>query len=484
MNFLELGLSPVICKALGDIGYTTPTPVQQMTIPHVLCGKDILVSAQTGTGKTASFLLPLLDKLINGTARARIARAIILEPTRELALQVMQAFQQLNKEINLKAALIVGGESMQEQQRILSRGVDILIATPGRLLDIMGRGQLLLLGVQHLIIDEADRMLDMGFMPDINKIMAALPQTKQTMLFSATFPKEIKKLAETYLNNPENIEVSPTSSTATTIKQCFAKVQHLDKKYALKSIINQYSEGMPSIVFCNRTKDINGVVKVLQDKGHQVSGLHGKLPQSVRIKIMDQFKKGDIKVLVASDVAARGVDVENLKLVVNFDVPNQAEDYVHRIGRTGRAGQTGMAVSLVSKEEQKAWQIVEKTINMQPELIDWRPNEHKQPEANEATKDQKKSTVIAAEKEFSKKRSSNKKHSSDKHSNNKEEAHNLEAKNNVVNFEKEKSLRDKSFMNKNSSGKHSDGGYNKKDNNSPVATVIGFGDFTPAFMLR
>ncbi|RZI45208.1 DEAD/DEAH box helicase [Candidatus Finniella inopinata] len=371
MNFLELGLSPALCKTLETIGYTTPTPIQQQTIPHVLQGKDVLASAQTGTGKTASFLLPLIQKLLDTPGRARLARAVILEPTRELALQVMQSFQAFTADVPLKAALLVGGESMLEQQKILGRGVDILIATPGRLLDLIERGQIMLLGIQYVIIDEADRMLDMGFIPDINRLMAALPPQKQTLLFSATFPNEIKKLADTYLKTPEHIHITPENRTAATIKQYFLKVGPLEKREALRYVLEKFAKDEQCIVFCNRKRDISLLLTALKKYGYQTAALHGDLAQSARSETVKQFKEGVIKILVASDIAARGLDVENLSLVVNFDIPHQPEDYVHRIGRTGRAGQLGIAFSLVSPHDQKAWQAVEKSIDQKLEPFEW-----------------------------------------------------------------------------------------------------------------
>ena len=373
MNFLELGLSPALCKTLETVGYTTPTPIQQQTIPHALGGKDVLASAQTGTGKTASFLLPLIQRLLDTPGRARLARAVILEPTRELALQVMQSFQTFTTDLSLKAALLVGGESMIEQQKLLSRGVDILIATPGRLLDLIDRGQIMLLGIQYVIIDEADRMLDMGFIPDINRLMVALPNQKQTLLFSATFPDEIKKLADTYLKAPEHIHVTPENRTAATIKQYFLKVDTSEKRQALRYVLEKFADDKPCIIFCNRKKDISLLVTSLKKYGYEAAGLHGDLAQSVRSETVKQFKEGTIKILVASDIAARGLDVENLNLVVNFDIPYQTEDYVHRIGRTGRAGQEGVALSLVSPHDQKAWQAVEKSIDQKAEQIEWQP---------------------------------------------------------------------------------------------------------------
>lgn len=370
MSFLDLNLSPQLCETLQNLGFFSPTPIQQQTIPFVLKGEDVLASAQTGTGKTAAFLLPLIQLLINTRARARLSRAIILEPTRELALQVMESYQAFASKLSLKAALLVGGESMIEQQKILGKGVDVLIATPGRLLDLIERGQLILLGIQHVIIDEADRMLDMGFMPDVNRLMAALPSKKQTLLFSATFPEEIKKLADTYLKSPQRIHITPSERTAGTIKQYVSKVDFLQKRQATQHILEKFSLDKPSIIFCNRKKDISLLVSFLKQQGFKGAGLHGDLSQTARSETVKHFKEGQVKVLVASDIAARGLDVENLGLVINFDIPRNAEDYVHRIGRTGRAGQEGCAFSFVGETEQKTWKLIEKTIDQKVDLYD------------------------------------------------------------------------------------------------------------------
>lgn len=373
MDFLKLGLSPVICKILEKQGFTTPTFVQQQTIPQALEGRDLLVSAQTGTGKTASFLLPLIQTLTETKGRARLARSLILEPTRELALQVLQSFQAFSEESSLKAALLVGGESMIEQKKILSRGVDVLIATPGRLIDLIERGQLMLLGVHCVIIDEADRMLDMGFVPDINRLMSILPPKKQTLLFSATFPPEIKKLADTYLDNPADIHIAPQERTASTIKQFLVKIENLEKQQVIRHLLDKFLENRPGIIFCNRKKDISLLVNFLKSQGFQAEALHGDMTQSLRNEAVKRFKENHIKILVASDIAARGLDVENLGLVINCDIPRNIDDYVHRIGRTGRAGQEGFAFSLVSLSDKKLWQAVEKSIQQTVEVYQWKP---------------------------------------------------------------------------------------------------------------
>ena len=362
MDFRALGLSPHLCETIDSLGYQRPTPIQQQAIPCILKGQDILASAQTGTGKTASFLLPLIHLLTMSRGRARLSRAIVIEPTRELALQVMQSFTSFAKDLPIKAALLVGGESMTEQQKVLTRGVDVLIATPGRLLDFIERGQLMLLGIQYVIIDEADRMLDMGFMPDVNRLMAALPANKQTLLFSATFPEEIKKLADAYLKLPQEVHVAPQTRTAITIDQYQIPTENLKKRQTVRYLLDQFGQDTPTIIFCNRKREIGALISSLKRHGYQAAALHGDLAQSERNETLKHFKENEVKVLVASDVAARGLDVEKLGLVINFDVPHNPEDYVHRIGRTGRAGQEGRAFSLVNKLDQKAWGAVENFI--------------------------------------------------------------------------------------------------------------------------
>ncbi len=359
MDFLDLGLSSHLCQTIKELGYQTPTPIQRQAIPFILRKQDVLASAQTGTGKTASFLLPLIQLLETTKGKARLSRAIILEPTRELATQVMQALSAFTKNSPLKGVLLVGGESMAEQQKLLTRGADILVATPGRLLDFVERGQLMLLGIQHIIIDEADRMMDMGFMPDVKRLMTALPDQKQTILFSATFPEEIKKLADAYLHNPQEVHVTPETRTAATIEQNVIFVESLQKRQAVRYLLDHFGQEAPSIIFCNRKKEIATLIASLKRHRYQAEELHGDLPQSKRNETLQKFKENQIKVLVASDVAARGLDVEKLGLVINYDVPHNPEDYVHRIGRTGRAGQDGHAFSLVMSNDQKLWHAVE-----------------------------------------------------------------------------------------------------------------------------
>ncbi|GMV63668.1 MAG: hypothetical protein AMXMBFR74_28360 [Parvibaculum sp.] len=361
MTFDELGLAPEVLKAVAETGYTEPTPIQAQAIPHVLAGRDVLGIAQTGTGKTASFTLPMIDKLSRGRARARMPRSLILEPTRELAAQVAENFETYGKYNKLSMALLIGGVSFGDQEKKLDRGVDVLIATPGRLLDHCGRGKVLLTGVQILVIDEADRMLDMGFIPDIEEICKKLPFTRQTLFFSATMPPEIQRLTDTFLHNPERIEVARASSTGATIKQVLIKTTRDGKRDLLQKIIEDENV-KNAIIFCNRKRDVSVLERALSKSGLSAGAIHGDLDQATRTRTLDGFRKGTIRLLVASDVAARGLDIPDVSHVFNFDVPTHAEDYVHRIGRTGRAGKSGTAYTLATREDGKYLAAIEKLI--------------------------------------------------------------------------------------------------------------------------
>ncbi|NIY77760.1 DEAD/DEAH box helicase [Thalassospira sp. HF15] len=363
MNFADLGLSEDILKAVADAGYDTPTPIQAQAIPSVLMARDILGCAQTGTGKTASFTLPMLDILHHGRARMRMPRSIILEPTRELATQVAANFDTYGKYISLSKALIIGGESASEQSKVLEKGADVIIATPGRLIDTFERGKLLLSDCKLLVIDEADRMLDMGFIPDIEKIVNMLPQQRQTLFFSATMPKEIKRLADKFLSNPKEITVSPPSTMATTVEHKLLVLDDMDKREALRRLIRA-EDVRNAFVFCNRKKDVDILFKSLTKHGFNAGRMHGDLAQSERTETLAKFKTGEITLLVCSDVAARGIDVADVSHVFNFDVPFNAEDYVHRTGRTGRAGRAGKAFTLAVPEDGKLVAAINKTINM------------------------------------------------------------------------------------------------------------------------
>src|SRR5271163_4989859 len=364
MTFSNLGLSDKVLAAVSAAGYTNPTPIQEQAIPHVLARRDVLGIAQTGTGKTAAFVLPMLTKLEQGRARARIPRTLIVEPTRELAAQVEESFVKYGVKHKLNVALLIGGVSFDDQDSKLVRGVDVLIATPGRLLDHFERGRLLMSGVELLVIDEADRMLDMGFIPDIERICKLVPFTRQTLFFTATMPPEIRRITEQFLHNPVRVEVSRPASTLATTAQNLVKTgrEPHDKRDTLRRLIRS-AEGLKNaIIFCNRKREVAVVHKSLQKHGFSVGALHGDMDQSARTAALDQFRKGEIPLLVASDVAARGLDIPAVSHVFNFDVPHHADDYVHRIGRTGRAGRAGTAISIVTPLDQKSLVAIEKLI--------------------------------------------------------------------------------------------------------------------------
>ena len=361
MGFSELGLSPEVLQAVSDAGYTIPTPIQEQAIPYVQRGRDILGCAQTGTGKTASFVLPMIDKLAAGRARVRMPRSLILEPTRELATQVAAAFELYGKHHRLTMALLIGGESFVDQERKLDRGVDVLIATPGRLLDLYGRGKILLSDARILVIDESDRMLDMGFIPDVERIVSLLPEPRQTMLFSATMPPEIRKLADAFLRDPVEISVAPPASPAATVVQSLAVIRPEDKREALRQLIRS-EEVKNALIFCNRKRDVDILFRSLTRHGFDAAALHGDMPQPKRTETLERFRKGEIRLLVASDVAARGLDIEGMSHVFCFDVPIHAEDYVHRIGRTGRAGRSGRSFMLAAPEDGRAVAAITKLI--------------------------------------------------------------------------------------------------------------------------
>jgi superfamily II DNA/RNA helicase len=352
MDFSELGLSPELLRAISDAGYTTPTPIQQQAIPYVTAGRDVLGCAQTGTGKTAGFALPMIDKLTAGRARARMPRSLVLEPTRELATQVEVAFETYGKYHKLTTALLIGGESFGDQERKLDRGVDVLIATPGRMIDLFERGKILLSDVRILVIDEADRMLDMGFIPDVERIVAMLSKQRQTLFFSATMPPEIRRLADAFLNFPVEVSVAPPASPAETVAQSLIVVHPEEKRESLRRLIRS-EDVKNALIFCNRKKDVDILYKSLVKHGFDAAALHGDMVQSKRTETLERFKKDEIRLLVCSDVAARGLDIQGLSHVFNFDVPYHAEDYVHRIGRTGRAGREGRSFTLAAPEDGK-----------------------------------------------------------------------------------------------------------------------------------
>jgi superfamily II DNA/RNA helicase len=371
LTFADLGLSAKVLSAVTDAGYTVPTPIQLGAIPHALQGKDVLGIAQTGTGKTASFVLPMLTRLEKGRARARMPRTLILEPTRELAAQVEENFIKYGKNNRLTVALLIGGVSFEDQLKKLERGVDVLIATPGRLLDHFERGKLLLTGVEILVIDEADRMLDMGFIPDIERIAKLIPFTRQTLFFSATMPPEITKLTEQFLHAPVRVEVSKAASSSTNITQRLVKSgsKPWDKRETLRNLINAEADGLKNaIIFCNRKVEVAELFRSLVKYDFDAGALHGDMDQRARMQMLSNFRDGKLKLLVASDVAARGLDIPEVSHVFNYDVPIHAEDYVHRIGRTGRAGRLGKAFTIVTKSDTKYVDAIERLTGLK---IEW-----------------------------------------------------------------------------------------------------------------
>jgi superfamily II DNA/RNA helicase len=366
MSFADLGLSDELLRAVEGAGYSDPTPIQAAAIPSVLMMRDLIGIAQTGTGKTASFVLPMIDILAHGRSRARMPRSLILEPTRELAAQVAENFEKYGVNHKLSMALLIGGVSMGDQVKALEKGVDVLIATPGRLMDLFSRGNILLNGCDLLVIDEADRMLDMGFIPDIEEICTKLPKSRQTLLFSATMPPPIKKLADKFLSNPKTIEVARPATTNTNITQRLVPVKADKKREVLRTLLTR-EDVKTGIIFCNRKTTVRELNKSLKRHGFRSGEIHGDMEQAQRLAELDLFKRGEINILVASDVAARGLDVKGVSHVFNFDAPWHPDDYVHRIGRTGRAGATGTAYTLITAEDAENIENIEKLTGQQIE---------------------------------------------------------------------------------------------------------------------
>src|SRR5688572_6960221 len=370
MNFDQLGLSPEVLEAVKAAGFTTPTPIQAQAIPPALERRDVLGLAQTGSGKTAAFALPMLTMMEKGRARARMPRTLILEPTRELAAQVHEAFETLGRQHKLTVALLIGGVSFDDQDRKIDRGADVVIATPGRLLDHVGRGRLLLNGIEILVIDEADRMLDMGFIPDIERICKLLPLTRQTLFFSATMPPEIQRITNQFLHNPARIEAAPPSTTVASTEQRLVKApsDFKAKRQVLRDLLRSQKNVKNAIVFANRKTTVGVIEASLKRHGFNAAALHGDMDQRARIKTLESFRAGEITFLIASDVAARGLDIPDVSHIFNFDVPVHPEDYVHRIGRTGRAGRVGHAFMMVTTHEVKAVRAIEQLIRKD---IEW-----------------------------------------------------------------------------------------------------------------
>ncbi|MEA3000985.1 MAG: hypothetical protein QOK17_2818 [Sphingomonadales bacterium] len=369
MSFADLGLSDELLRAVTESGYTEPTPIQRQAIPSVLMGRDLIGIAQTGTGKTAGFVLPMIDILAQGRSRARMPRSLILEPTRELAAQVAENFEKYGKHHKLSMALLVGGVSMGDQQKALAKGVDVLIATPGRLMDLFQRGKILLTDCNLLVIDEADRMLDMGFIPDIEEICSKLPANRQTLLFSATMPGPIKKLADKFLSSPKSIEVSRPASSNLLIDQRLLRVDSRRKRQVLEDRLRGH-DVRTAIVFCNRKTTVRDLAKDLKRAGLKAGEIHGDMEQPERIRELDRFKDGEINILVASDVAARGLDIKDVSHIFNYDVPWHPDDYIHRIGRTGRAGKTGIAITLATSADGEAIEAIEKLTGTQIRAVE------------------------------------------------------------------------------------------------------------------
>ncbi|WP_019962094.1 DEAD/DEAH box helicase [Woodsholea maritima] len=449
MTFEELGLSPTLLGAIKDAGYETPTPIQAGAIPVALRGQDVLGIAQTGTGKTASFTLPLIERLSRGRAKARMPRSLVFAPTRELAAQVAENFQTYAKNTKLTMALLIGGVAFGPQEKILDQGADVLISTPGRFLDHAERGKLLLTDVQMMVIDEADRMLDMGFIPDIERIFKMVPPRRQTLFFSATMPKEIVRLVDQFLKNPERIEVSAPATTATTITQYVIKISDKTakvKREALRAAVTR--DGVQNgIVFCNRKRDVDIVARSLAKHGFAAAPIHGDLAQSQRMDTLAKFKAGEIKLLVASDVAARGLDIPLVSHVFNFDIPRSPDDYVHRIGRTGRAGRSGEAISLIGPDDEKGMAAVIERIGKTPETLEIEGLNEALSQTAETERTQSKNT--RTEKSSDKSRRPRRRSSDQGLSENPRKA----TKNN-------------------------------NDNDLPDVQVIGFGDHVPDFLLR
>ena len=379
VTFADLGLSSELLHSIIDAGYDKPTPIQEKSIPYVLMGRDVLGGAQTGTGKTASYALPIIDILDNGTTKARLPRALVLAPTRELAQQIANNFSLYAKRHSLKHLTLIGGESMGDQERALDANPDVLIATPGRLLDLFERGIILLSGVKILVIDEADRMLDMGFIPDVERIVSLLPKIRQTLFFSATLGSEIRSLAEKFLINPKEVSVAPSATLALNIEHTMLRVNQNEKRKVLLELITK-TDVQVAIIFCNRKRDVTSLTEVLKKKGLRAGGLHGDMHQHNRTNMLESFKNGEISLLVSSDVAGRGLDIESVSHVFNFDVPIHAEDYVHRIGRTGRAGRKGKAITLVTTEDTKFIAAIRKLTGQELKIISKLKNEISEPQ--------------------------------------------------------------------------------------------------------
>ncbi len=455
MTFDDLGLEPSTLDAVSQAGYATPTPIQAKAIPIALMGRDLMGIAQTGTGKTASFILPMIDILASGRSKARMPRALILCPTRELAAQARDNFEKYSKNANLNMALIIGGESFTDQEKALEKTCNVLIATPGRLLDLFERGKILLNDVKYFVIDEADRMLDMGFIPDVERIAKLVPQIRQTLFFSATMDKEIRRLSETFLINPKEVAVDPPATTAETVAQALVTTTDVNKREALRRLIR--AEGIDNgFIFCNRKKDVDILFKSLIKHGFNAVALHGDMVQTKRTEMLDAFKTGEAGLLVCSDVAARGLDISEVPFVINFDVPHNAEDYVHRIGRTGRAGKQGQAFTIAVPADGKYLAAIEKLIDGAIPRVEI--DTLKELETQVSTKDEAKSDRRKGRKKSATKKTS--------------------VKESVKSKTKTKPKRDEKLKRKRDRGRH-DPDVGEMDHGDDV---VAFGAHTPSFL--
>ncbi len=467
-KFSDLKLSPKVLKAIDEAGYETPTPIQAGAIPPALEGRDVLGIAQTGTGKTASFTLPMITALARGRARARMPRSLVLCPTRELAAQVAENFDVYAKHVKLTKALLIGGVSFKEQDALIDRGVDVLIATPGRLLDHFERGKLLLTGVQIMVVDEADRMLDMGFIPDIERIFGLTPFTRQTLFFSATMAPEIERITNTFLSNPVRIEVARQATTSETITQelCLFKATRKDragsqKRKLLRALIDREGEACTNaIIFCNRKTDVDICAKSLKKYGYNAAAIHGDLDQSKRMEVLDGFRSGSLRFLCASDVAARGLDIPSVSHVFNYDVPGHAEDYVHRIGRTGRAGREGKAIMICEPRDEKNLDAVERLIEKEIPRIE-------NPVPPEAPKSRSRKAAVDEDKTAEPRK--------DKRNDNAPESSSKKAS------ERQSPRKDDRREDRAPRGR---GGNDRRNNGRRDNTVVGMGDHLPDFIAK
>ncbi len=472
-------------SAVEDAGYSIPTPIQAGAIPPALERKDILGIAQTGTGKTAGFVLPMLALLERGRARARMPRTLILEPTRELAAQVAENFEKYGKNHKLNVALLIGGVSFEDQDRKLERGADVLIATPGRLLDHFERGKLLMTGVEIFVIDEADRMLDMGFIPDIERIAKLIPFTRQTLFFSATMPSEIQGLADQFLQNPVRVEVAPPSSTAKTVTQRLvaSHAKDYEKRAKLREIIEAQENLQNAIIFCNRKRDVATLFRSLDRHGFSAGALHGDMDQRSRMTMLHNFKEGNIKILVASDVAARGLDIPAVGHVFNYDIPIHAEDYVHRIGRTGRAGREGAAFTLVCKSDRKYLDAIEKLIDQKIEWLDGDLAALPTVDESNERDDKRRGSRNNRDKSRNKRSGSSSVHSEVVEEANESSEEKVDLMNAAPKEDRKENRNRRSNNRPNPANDDNRTRRNRREDRDDGPTPIGFGDDIPAFML-